>query len=322
MKIYLLHLLTRSRRLFWALAKVMLPVMLAVRAAELAGLIDLLGAALGPFMALLDLPPQAGLVWVACVFVGIYGGIGALVGLAPQMDLNVAQLSALAAMMLFAHSIPVEQAIVRRAGASFWFTSALRLGLALLYGAMVAWTCRLLGVLDEPVSLGWLQGSQWAAEQAPNVHLAWAQSTLFSLLATYGVILGLLVLLDVLERLGITRRITVALTPLLRLSGLDARVAPVTTVGVLLGLTYGGALIIEEAQKQNFPPRTRLLALSWLSLSHSLIEDTLLMLALGADIWVVLVGRVALTMLVVALMARCLRGGAPEPLRAPARAGG
>src|SRR3546814_12487960 len=89
-----------------------------------------------------------------------------------------------------------------------------------------------------------------------------------------------------MDRLGITRRITAAMMPLLKVSGLNAQVAPVTTVGVLLGLTYGGALIIDEAEKQNFSARTRFLALARLSLSHSLIEDTLILLALGADIWI------------------------------------
>src|SRR3546814_18408941 len=106
-----------------------------------------------------------------------------------------------------------------------------------------------------------------------------------------------------MDRLGITRRITAAMMPLLKVSGLNAQVAPVTTVGVLLGLTYGGALIIDEAAKQNFSARTRFLALAWLSLSHSPIEDTLLLLALGADIWVTLVGRVALQLINVGILA-------------------
>lgn len=310
MSSYLIGLISRSRRLFWALAKVMLPVMIAVRVGEALGLVDWLGRGLAPVMGLLNLPPEAGLIWMACIFTGLYGGIGALVGFAPQLDLNVAQLSALASLLLFAHAIPVEQAIVRRAGASFWATSALRIGMGACYAAMVGWTCQAFGLLDDPVSLAWLQGSSFAQDAGGN-HLAWAGSTLFSLGVTFLIILCLLLLLDAFERLGITRRITAMLTPVLRLSGLDARVAPVTTVGVLLGLTYGGALIIEEAKRQNFPPRTRFLALSWLSLSHSLIEDTLLMLALGADIWVVLVGRVLLTMAVVAILARCYPDEAP-----------
>ncbi len=100
--------------------------------------------------------------------------------------------------------------------------------------------------------------------------------------------------------------------PLLRFSGLDARAAPVTTVGVLLGLTYGGALIIEESDKQQFEPRTRFLALAWLCLSHALIEDTILLLALGANLWIVLVGRVIVTLVLIAALARLLGVAGPK----------
>lgn len=44
--------------------------------------------------------------------------------------------------------------------------------------------------------------------------------------------------------------------PMLRISGISRDVAPVTTIGVLLGITYGGALIIDEARKNNYPKRT------------------------------------------------------------------
>lgn len=301
---YLLNLLRRSRHLFLVLIKVMLPIMVLVQVGQWLGWIDLLGRAIAPAMALLDLPPEAGMIWVAGACVGVYGAIAALIGLAPGLDMNTAQLSALCAMVLFAHGLPVEQAIVRRAGASFWATAALRVGAAILYGGAVAWACRWGGWLQEPVSLGWLQGSALAADAQAGGVLGWLRGTAMSLLLTYGVIVALLVLLDLFERTGLTRAITAVLMPMLRLSGLDSRVAPVTTVGVLLGLTYGGALIIEEAEKQQFTARTRFLALSWLSLSHGLIEDTALMLALGADIWVVLAGRVLLTLVVVGALAR------------------
>ena len=308
---YLLNLLHRSRRLFWVLIKIMLPIMALVQVGQWLGWIDLLGRAIAPAMALLDLPPEAGMIWVAGVCVGVYGAIAALIGLAAQLDLNVAQLSALCAMVLFAHGLPVEQAIVRRAGASFWATAALRVGAAILYAGGVAWACRWGGWLQEPVSLGWLQSSTLAADAQGSGVLEWLRGTAMSLLFTYAVIVALLVLLDVFERTGLTRAITAMLMPLLRLSGLDARVAPVTTVGVLLGLSYGGALIIEEADKKQLPARTRFLALAWISLSHSLIEDTVLLLTLGAGIWIIMVGRIVLTLAVVALLARLIKGGGP-----------
>jgi Uncharacterized protein conserved in archaea len=314
---YLLNLLRRSRRLFITLVKVMLPVMAAVEIGQQLGWVDALGRAIGPAMAWLALPPEAGLVWVTGACVGVYGAIAALIGLAPSMDLTAAQFSALCAMILFTHALPVEQAIVRRAGASFWATGALRVGAALLYGGAVSWVSRWTGVLDQPAPLHWLHDTALAPGGDGGL-AAWLQATALSLALTYAVIVALLVLLDVFERTGVNRLLTAALSPLLRVSGLDPRATPVTMVGVLLGLSYGGALIIEEADKQQFPRRTRFLALSWLSLSHSLIEDTALFLAMGADIWVILVGRVLLTLVVVALLARLPWGG--EPAAGTARA--
>jgi len=318
---YLARLLSRSRRLFLALVKVMLPVMIAVKIGQELGWIDAIARAIAPAMGWLGLPAEAGMIWVTGVFVGVYAAIGALIGFAPTLEMSVAQFSALAAMILFAHGLPVEQAIVRRAGASFWITAALRIGAALGYGAAVTAFCRFTGLLAEPVSLGWLQASAAAGGGAGEGWGPWLWGTAMSLAATFGIIVSLLVLLDVLERTGVTRRITAAMSPVLRVSGLAPAAAPVTTVGVLLGLTYGGALIIEEAERQRFGARTRFLALAWLSLSHSLIEDTLLFLALGADVWVVLVGRVLLTMAIVAALAAMLREPDARPGPLDARAG-
>ncbi len=300
---YTLTMLRRSRRLFLDLVKVMLPVMLAVKVAEELGLIERAAQSLDPITRAVGLPVEAGIVWVTTALVGMYGGVGALVGLAGHMQVSVAQLSALAAMMLFAHSLPVEQAIVRRAGASFWLTTLLRIGTGLAYGWAIVAVSNATGWLAEPADLSRIASSGGDGEAG---WLAWTWGTLQSFALIFAIILLLLLLLDLLDRSGITQRITRMLEPLLRVSGLDAQVAPVTTVGVLLGLTYGGGLIIEQAREQNIPPRPRFLALAWLSLSHGLIEDTLLMLAMGGDLMVILVGRLLLTLLIVALLAKLL----------------
>jgi hypothetical protein len=304
MRAYFIALLQRSWRMFATVTRVMLPVMIAVQVAEYFGLVDMVGLLIAPAMALLHLPPEAGIIWVTTLFVGIYGGLATLAGLAHALDMTAAQLSALSAMMLIAHAIPVEQSIVRRAGAGFSVTAALRIGTAIVYGGAVSWICHLTGTLTESLSFEWLRGSSFLPESQTAGYIGWIQATAFSLMLTFVIIAGLVLILDAMDRLGITRRITAAMTPLLKVSGLNAQVAPVTTVGVLLGLTYGGALIIEEAEKQNFSARTRFLALAWLSLSHSLIEDTLLMIALGADVWIVLAGRVLITLAIVAALAR------------------
>lgn len=306
---YLHQSVTRSLRMFYAIARIMVPIMVLVRLAHEIGLINWLGRGMAPVMGVLNLPPEAGVILTTTALSTIYGGIASMAALGDSLSLTQAQLSTIGAMMLIAHNMPMEQAIVRKAGASFWFTAMLRLCAALIYGATLGWICYYLDILQQPVSLAWLyadsgsEGTTWAA------WWHWLVGSMKSLFFTWLIILGLIVVLDVFERVGLTRGCTRLLTPLLRFSGLEPRVAPTTTVGVLLGLSYGGALIIEATKRENFSPRTRLLALSWLSLSHSLIEDTLLLVALGANIWIVLVGRVILTLLLVALLARLTAPG-------------
>jgi len=304
---YLFATLRRSWRLFLAIAKIIVPVMILVQIGENYGLIDMLGQLLGPVMGLLNLPAEAGIIWATTILTGIYGGLASIASLSGTLELTGGQLSALAAMMLFAHNMPVEQSIVHRAGASFSATALLRIVTATLYGAAVSWGSYWTGWLGDKHSFAWLRGSDMISSTETTGMLAWVQATSFSLALTFGVILCLVIVLDAFDKLGITRRFTAAITPVLRLSGLDEQAAPVTTVGVLLGLNYGGALIIEEADKRGFSPRTRLLALSWLCLTHSLIEDTLLLAAIGADVLVIVAGRLAVTLLVMAILARLTR---------------
>ncbi|MFV1852664.1 MAG: nucleoside recognition domain-containing protein [Thalassospira sp.] len=305
MQRYVFDLINRSQKLFVTLIKVMLPVMIVVRIAEEFGAIDIVSGWLAPVMALIGLPPEAGLIWATCALVSMYGAVGAFIGLAGHLDMTAAQLSALCAMMLFAHGLPVEQAIVKRAGASLIATTALRVGAAIGYGALVTWISNMTGWLSEPVDFSWMAGGDvMAAATGLAGWWDWTIQTIKSLIVSFAVITALLVVLDAMKATGLTDKFTLALSPILRVSGLSRDVAPVTTIGVLLGLTFGGALIIDEARKNNYPPRTLFLSLSWLSLSHSLIEDTAIMLALGADIWVVLVGRVILTLIIIALLAR------------------
>ena len=303
---YLNTIRLRSTRMFLTITRIMLPVMVIVYGADRLGLVRMAGDALTPAMALLGLPPEAGIIWATTILTNIYGGIASMAALSDGMHMTTAQISALGAMMLFAHNVPTEQSVVRRAGASAVITGSLRLGTGILYGAAVSWICRALDLLQDPVSLAWMRQDK-TLTQGPPDFWPWVLSTLESLALVFVVITCLVVLLDVLERLGITRLVTRLLTPVLRLSGLEERAAPLTTVGVLLGLAYGGALIIDAADRENFSPRTRLLALSWLSLCHALIEDTLLILALGANLWVILVFRSVVTLGVLMCLAALTR---------------
>ena len=288
----------RSLVAFTDLVRIVLPVMVLVRIGEEFGLSQSLGVLLGPVMDIAGLPAETGVVWAIALLTGLYGGIGAYITLLPELSMTFAQHSILCAMMLFAHAIPVEQAIVRRAGAGFAVTSILRIGAALTYGAIVYWICARTGALSAPLDLSWLAGAD-----ASQGWISWTTATLKTLVSILGIIIGLHFMLDVLDRIGATQWMTNTLEPVLRVIGIDTRLAPMTMIGMLLGLTFGGGLIIQSTKETRYTPKARFLALSCLCLLHSVIEDTILMIAIGADIWVVLVGRAAFSLAIVAVMA-------------------
>lgn len=292
-------IVTQSASLYWTLLKIMVPVMIVVRIAVHFGLIDLMGLVFAPVMALVGLPAATGLVFATTCLIGIYGGIAVLLGLLPTLDLSTADLTILACMMLAAHNLPVELRVAQKAGASLTLTLLLRVGFALLHGALLNLGYQAAGVLQEPGSV------MIATAATPSGDwLHWAIDSAESLLMIFPVIVVLLVVLRLMDMLGVTAFLTRLLQPVLGLMGMSPVAGPLTMVGALLGLTYGGGLIISEARAGHLPERDVVLSVWFMSICHSLIEDTALLLAMGGHWSGVLVSRFVLAVLVMVVLAR------------------
>ena len=63
-------------------------------------------------------------------------------------------------------------------------------------------------------------------------------------------------------------------------------------------------MIIKEARAGHLSPRDIVLSLSFMALCHSLIEDTLFMVALGGDLSGLLLGRFVFAVVMTAVLAR------------------
>ena len=284
---YLSSLTNRSARILVDLLPLVLAAMLLVRIGEQFGLSDGLAALLAPVMQLVGLPAETGIVWAVTILTGIYGGAGVYLSLLPALDLTVAQHSILCSMMLFAHALPVEQVVVHRVGASAWITGAVRIIAAIAYGVTANWICVETGFLSErlesPITEVFATNPGW---------IEWLIDTLLYVLVLIFAVVALLLLMDVLKSLGFIDLLNKLLRPLLSLVGVDRQLAPVATTGVLLGVVYGGALMIDEVRASNYSKRAVFTAMLLVSLMHALIEDTLVVLAIGANVWIVLIGRV------------------------------
>lgn len=295
-------ILVDAIKLYWVLIKIMIPVMIAVKLAVSLGVIRHLSALLAPLMGLVGLPAEMGVVWATACLVNIYAGAAALLGILPQVPLTVAQVTILGSMILAAHSLPIEQRVCQRAGAGLVFTTLLRLAAALAYGAILNWTYASLDLLQQPMTTPWLPVS--SAESGWG---EWALASLESLVTIFVIILALVALLRVLEATGITALLSRLLAPVLRLMGISPDATALTMAGVLLGLGYGGALIIKEAQSGKLSRRDILLAVSFMAICHSLIEDTLFVMAMGAHWSGVLLGRVVFSLVVMVALARLVQ---------------
>jgi hypothetical protein len=230
-------------------------------------------------MQLVGLPDSMGLVWATTLITNIYGGMIIFVSMAAQEPLTIAQVTVLGGMMLLAHNLPVEVRIAQKTGVRIAFNLLLRIGGALLFGF-------LLHLIYS--SGNWLQESNvllWKPDAITDPSLpAWAWMQLKTLAQVFIVIAVLVAFLKLLKTTGFERILIFLLSPILRLLGLGNKTASITIIGMNLGLTYGGGLLIAEAKKGELSQREVFGAISLIAICHSLIEDTLLVMLLGADI--------------------------------------
>ena len=293
------HLLQDALRVYLTLLKILIPALLIVKALELLGVIGWLGTVLAPLMSILGLPEQLGVVWAAALFTNLYTAIAVFLQVAGDMHLSVEQVTVLGALMLVGHSIPVEGAVAKRAGVPWWVTLVLRVGGSLLLAWLLHCFYSYFGLLQAPVALVW----QPSLSTAPTLS-SWAIAQLETLALIFVIILALIVLLKLLKKLGLERWIHLGLLPLLKLLGIGRSAANVTVIGFTLGLSYGAGLLIRDLQNGVLSKRDSTLALCFLGLCHSVIEDTLLILMLGADIAGILWSRLLFAVIVTAMIAR------------------
>lgn len=283
-----------------ALFKITIPISILTKILQELGATDQLGLLLSPVMGLLGLPGSMGLVWATAMITNIYGGMVVFAALAPSAHLTVSQVTVLCTLMLVAHTLPVELRIAQKAGPRLRVMAVLRLGGALLIGWMLSRIYTIGGFLQQPNQAIWnppLRESTWSA---------WATGEVQNLLSIFLIIFVLLLVMRILKKIGIMDILTRLLEPALGFLGMSRKAAPITIIGMMLGLAYGGGLIIQEARSGLLPKRDVFFSLSLMGLSHSLVEDTMLMIVLGGHLSGILWGRVFFSFIIIFVMVKLL----------------
>ncbi len=291
----------RAFQVSFSLFRIMVPIILGVKLFQELGLITYIAMPLSPVMWLMGLPGEMGLVWATAMINNIYGGMIVFVSLSGPLSLTTAQVTILGTMILIAHSLPVELEIARKSGNRFLFQCIMRIGSAMLVGILLHHFYDLSGWLQTPNHLLWRPAPE------PENLLKWGIDQLQNLGLIFAVIFGLITLMKILDLMKVTQALIKIFNPVLRLLGIGPAAAPLTIVGMVMGLAYGGGLIIYEARSGKVENRDIFFAVSFMGLTHSVFEDTLLMMVLGAHLSGLLWARILYAVLFIFILVHLVK---------------
>jgi hypothetical protein len=244
------------------------------------------------------LPEQLGLVWATAILTNIFTAMVVFVDVTTQLELSVAQVSVMGILMLLSHSVPIEGGVAKMVGVSWRLTITLKVGGGLLLAALVNWFYTTLDYQQQTAVLLWQEELQ---EQ--NI-MQWGIEQLQMLLTIFFIISALIIFLRILKKIGVEKLLHTLLSPVLKLLNITKNASNITITGITLGLSYGAGLLISEVKNGNISKQDVLLSISFLSLAHSLIEDTLLILLLGADVLAILWMRIIFAVIIIALLSK------------------
>ncbi len=275
----------------WDYFKVLIPLTVCLKIICELGWLPYLAVPLKPVALLTGLPPDLGIAWAAGLFVNLYSALFVLVSLLPELPapLTVEQTTVFALMLLLAHSLPVEGRIAKQCGVSFWAETGVRCLVALVSGVLHV-VVAALGIWQEPATVLFT-----SPPVQPGV-LNWIAGEAYKLAGVFVIVCAVMLLQRFLRYSGIAMWLGRLMEPGLRRLGMGPAAAVTVVVGFSMGLIYGSGIIIKESQAGNLSHCEIFLAVTLISLSHALIEDTFLMGVIGASLWGILFVRILVTL--------------------------
>ncbi|WP_352421402.1 nucleoside recognition domain-containing protein [Proteiniphilum sp.] len=274
----------------WWLLKIILPVSLIVRLLDYWGILAFMAGLLDPVFAYLGLPGSTAIVFITSIFLPLYAPLAIIT----SMSITLRELTILALMCQISHNLPVESAIQARTGTPFWTVTALRISMSIVMGLILN--------LILPQDMGnptFVQTDLAEIFSLGGLLLVWLKSALQVTLLIAVIVFSLNLLYKLLDAYSLISKLSKGIEPLLRFFGLPASTGFLWLIGYIVGLTYGGALMMDQ-MKEGKVNRTDANLLNYhLAMSHSILEDNILFIALGVSVWWVLGVRLTLAWIVV-----------------------
>ncbi len=273
--------------------KIVIPISLFTAILDWSGLLGYLDFLLKPMMGLLYLPPEAALPLIIGILSSVYAGIAAMI----IFPFSVGQITLLSVFILTAHALIQEGIIQGKSGIHPLKATLVRLGAASVIVLLIApW-------VGSSVEMPAAASGTIPASPAFLAMLGhWAMTTLRLVIKILFIIIALLTILELLKTFDLIHPFVRALGPFLRLMGLDQKVGFLWMTAVVFGISYGGAVIVEEAKNGRLnKDELELLHLS-IGMNHSMVEDPPLFISLGVNPFWLYIPRLLMAIAIVRLV--------------------
>ncbi len=235
---------------------------------------------ISPVFNIVGLPGEAALAFVTGYFVNVYSAIAVIV----TLHLDIRAITILSVMVLCAHNIITETAVQKKTG-----SSAVRMVVIRTLSAFILGFVLNLIMPGEVASLY----TQPSLANVPLMDMAkeWFNSTITVVIKMIVLIFTLSVMQRLLSEFGVIRWISKFLRPILAVFGLPAKTSFLWIVANILGLAYGAAVMIDEYENGKVTKKDIDLLNHHISVSHSNLEDVILLSSIGGMVLWLLFSR-------------------------------
>jgi len=269
--------LPKAGKTVWWLLKIILPISFLVSLMNYWGLIALIAAWLSPVFSVVGLPGESAIVFISSIFLSLYAPIAIMA----TLTLDLREVTILALMCLISHNMFVETAVQKKTGSSAIIMFSLRLFISFLAAFL------LNKLLPDHIGVNMVSEESVVYQSFISMFVAWIVSSAWLILKITLIVTGLLLLQNILKEFRIIDLISKPSAPLMKVMGLSPDTSFLWFVAQIVGLTYGSVVMIEEVQRGDIQPRAADLLNYHIAINHSLLEDTLLFVAVGVPaVWI------------------------------------
>lgn len=259
------------------LLQLMIPITFCVTVMQHFGVLQWIAQYLNPVFSYLGLPGESAVIFLSGAMAGTYSGLAAMM----TIPLTLRQATILALMIALCHALPMECAVNKKTGSSFWKMAMIRI--------VMAFACALyLNMVLPEMQADFVYMGAAADSSLTEVLTTWVLSQTKMAFMVFGIIYALMIVQRMLEAYSLLSPLSTLLSPLMTIFGLPKNSAYMWLVGNVLGISYGSAVMLEMKEQGAISDDDANDVNFHLIMNHSLLEDTIVFALAGISaLWIV-----------------------------------